>query len=194
MPCTEGLLTVVILAGGKGSRLGGQDKGLLEWQGKTFIEHLLQTIEPVTKNIIINANQNIEVYRQYGYPVVSDDIQGYAGPLAGMLAALRTADTSYILTLPCDAPLTSPDIIGRFCEAHEEKQHKLYIAGTADGLQPVYAMLHHSLVDKLQRYLAGGNRKVRDWMKANDAVVVEFDQPASAFVNINTENDWRQLC
>lgn len=194
MSCADDLLTVVILAGGKGSRLGGQDKGLLEWQGRPFIEHVLRNIEPVTQKIIINANQNIEVYRQYGYPVVSDEMPDFAGPLAGMMAALGSAETSYILTLPCDAPLTSAAIIERFCDAHEEKQQMLYVAGTADGLQPVYAMIHKSLADNLQRYLAAGNRKVRHWMKTNDAIVVEFAQQTSAFININTESDWQSIC
>jgi molybdenum cofactor guanylyltransferase len=194
MACADGLLSVVILAGGKGSRLGGRDKGLLEWQGRPFIEHLLQNIAPVTQNILINANQNIEVYQQYGYPVITDETADFTGPLAGMLAALRSADTPYILTLPCDAPLTSADIVEKFCDVHEQKQRLLYIAATADGLQPVYAMIHHSLTANLQHYLAAGNRTVRDWMQANDAVVVEFDQQASAFVNINTEKDWQSIC
>ena len=194
MACADGLLTVVILAGGKGSRLGGRDKGLLEWQGRPLIEHVLQNIAPVTANILINANQNIEVYQQYGYPVVSDESPDFAGPLAGMLAALRSADTPYILTLPCDAPLTSADIVERFCDVHEEKQRQLYVAGTAEGLQPVYAMINNSLTDTLQQYLADGNRKVRDWMQANHAVVVDFDQLAPAFVNINTESDLQSIC
>lgn len=194
MACADGLLTVVILAGGKGSRLGGRDKGLLEWQGRPFIEHLLQAIEPVTQNIIINANQNIEVYQRYGYPVISDVTADFAGPLAGMLAALRSADTPYILSLPCDAPLVSADIVEKFCDVHEEKKQGLYVASTAEGMQPVYAMINHALADNLQQYLADGGRKARDWMKANDAVVVEFDQPASMFVNINTESDWQSIC
>ena len=194
MACADSLLTVVILAGGKGSRLGGQDKGLLEWRDRPLIEHVLQNIESVTRNVLINANQNIEIYQQYGYPVVSDERPDFAGPLAGMLAALRSADTPYILTLPCDAPLTSADIVEQFCDAHEEKQQMLYVAGTADGLQPVYAMINKALADNLQQYLADGNRKVRDWMIANHAVVVDFDQLAPAFVNINTESDLQSIC
>ena len=77
---------------------------------------------------------------------------------------------------------------------HEEKQQMLYVAGTAEGLQPVYAMINHSLTENLQHYLADGNRKARDWMKTNDAVIVQFDQQASEFVNINTESDWQSIC
>jgi molybdopterin-guanine dinucleotide biosynthesis protein A len=194
MACPDGLLTVVILAGGRGRRLGGCDKGLFKWQGKPLIEHVLQNIESVTPNILINANQNIDVYQRYGHPVISDATADFAGPLAGMLAALRSVDTPFILTLPCDAPFASPDIIVKFCDVHKERQQRLYIAATAEGLQPVYAMIHNSLTDSLTQYLEAGNRKVQNWMKANDAVVVDFERQASSFVNINTENDLRSIC
>jgi len=194
MPCSDDLLTVVILAGGRGSRLGGQDKGLLEWQGKPFIEHILQSIAPVAKNIMINANRNAEVYQQYGYPVISDDIDDYAGPLAGMLAALRSAKTEYVMTVPCDAPSTTPAMIDQFCDVHEKQHQKLYVAGTDDGLQPVYAMIHTSLIENLAQYLADGHRKTQGWLKDNDAVVIHFDQQVTSFLNINTEDEFRALC
>ena len=194
MPCADGLLTVVILAGGKGSRLGGRDKGLLEWRDRPFIEHLLQNIEPLTRQILINTNRNTEFYQRYGYPVIGDDTPEYAGPLAGMLAALAVVNTPYILTLPCDAPLTSSAIIERFCEVYAENPVQLYVASTAEGLQPVYAMISQALTGNLRQYLADGNRKVREWMKINEAVVVDFEELASEFVNINTESDWQKLC
>jgi len=194
MPCPDDLLTVVILAGGRGSRLGGQDKGLLEWQGKPLIEHILQNITSVTKNIIINANRNTEVYQQYGYPVVGDDIEDYAGPLAGMLAALRSTNTPYVMTVPCDAPSTAPEMIEQFCDTHEIQQQTLYVASTDDGLQPVYAMINASLKDNLSQYLAEGNRKTQSWLKDNNAVVIHFDQQVTSFFNINTEDEYRSLC
>jgi molybdenum cofactor guanylyltransferase len=191
--CTDDLLTVVILAGGKGNRMGGRDKGLLEWRNRPFIEHILDKIRPLTDKILINANQNLEIYQQYGYPVIQDATPDYAGPLAGMLAALRVAHTPYILTLPCDAPLFSPAIITRFCDVYDEKKQRLYVAATTDGLQPVYAMISNTLTDNLQQYLAAGNHKVGHWMKINDAVRVDFDQMDSELVNINTESDWQWL-
>jgi molybdenum cofactor guanylyltransferase len=194
MSCPDDLLTLVILAGGRGSRMSGQDKGLLEWQGKPLIEHILKNITPVIKNIIINANRNTEVYQQYGYPVIGDDTEEYAGPLAGMLAALRSANTPYIMTLPCDAPSTAPAMIEQFCDTHEQRQQRLYVAGTDDGLQPVYAMINTSLLDNLAKYLAEGNRKTQSWLKDNNAVVIHFDQRVTSFFNINTEDEYRSLC
>ena len=174
--------------------MGGQDKGLLEWQGKPFIEHILQNIASVTQNIIINANRNTEVYQQYGHPVISDDTESYAGPLAGMLAALRSANTPYIMTVPCDAPSTAPAMIEQFCATHDQQQQKLYVAGTDDGLQSVYAMINTSLTDNLATYLAEGNRKTQSWLKDNNAVVIHFDQQETSFFNINTEDEYRSLC
>jgi molybdenum cofactor guanylyltransferase len=194
MSCPDDLLTIVILAGGRGSRMGGQDKGLLEWKGKPLIEHILQNITTVTHNVIINANRNTEVYQQYGHPVISDDIENYAGPLAGMLSALRSVDTPYVMTVPCDAPSMAPTMIEKFCDTHEKQQQMLYVAETDDGLQPVYAMINSSLTDNLAKYLAEGNRKTQGWLKENDAVVVHFDQQATSFFNINTEDEYRTLC
>jgi len=184
---------VVVLAGGRGSRLGDQDKGLLQWQGKPFIEHILNNIETATHNILINANRNAEQYRQYDYPVICDEIQDYAGPLAGMHAALSAANTPFILTLPCDAPYTTSAVIEQFCEAHANQQQSLYVASTDDGLQPVYAMINVSLADNLAQYLAEGNRKTQAWMMENNAQVVHFDERVTSFMNVNTETELQTL-
>ncbi|MCW8963421.1 MAG: molybdenum cofactor guanylyltransferase [Gammaproteobacteria bacterium] len=193
MSCPGDLLTVVVLAGGRGSRLGDQDKGLLQWQGRPFIEHILKNIETATHNILLNANRNAEQYRQYGYPVISDEIQDYAGPLAGMHAALRAANTPFILTLPCDAPYTTSAIIEQFCEVHAKQQQSLYVAGSDDGLQPVYAMISTDLADNLEQYLAEGKRKTQAWMMENSAHVVHFDQRVTSFMNVNTETELQSL-
>ena len=193
MTCPGDLLTVAVLAGGKGNRLQGQDKGLIAWQGRPFIEHVLDTIESATSNIIVSANRHLDRYRQYGYPVIMDDIEGYAGPLAGMLSALKLVQTPYVLTLPCDAPLLEQDIIGAFCHKHLQEQQLLYVAETAEGLQPVYAMIHNSLVGNMQSFLEQGNRKTRDWMLANDACKVKFDRHGNSFLNVNTTDDLQLL-
>ena len=102
-------ITVVILAGGMGRRMGGQDKGLVEFQGKSLIRHVVDAIRLQSSQILINANRNIEQYRAMGYPVVEDSLSGFQGPLAGFLAALQTISTSYLLTLPCDGPFVHPE-------------------------------------------------------------------------------------
>jgi len=193
MSCPGDLLTVVVLAGGKGNRLEGLDKGLIPWQGRPFIEHVLDTVASVTSNIIISANRHLDQYRQYGYAVIADDIEGYAGPLAGMLSSLKTVQTPYVLTLPCDAPLLEQDIIGVFCRKHAQEQQLLYVADSDEGLQPVYAMIHRSMVDSMQDYLDQGHRKTRDWMLTNDACRVKFESHTTSFMNINTTDDLESL-
>jgi molybdopterin-guanine dinucleotide biosynthesis protein A len=89
-------ITAVILAGGRGRRLGGQDKGLLELNDKPLIEHILDAVKPQVKTVIINANRNLDVYTDYAYPVVSDDMTDFQGPLAGFAAALSACNTDYI--------------------------------------------------------------------------------------------------
>jgi len=100
----ENEITVVILAGGRGRRMDAQDKGLVVLYGQPLIEYVIKAISPQNSNILINANQNIEQYQHYGYPVVSDQITGFQGPLAGVATAMERVKTPYILTLPCDAP------------------------------------------------------------------------------------------
>jgi molybdenum cofactor guanylyltransferase len=190
----DDLLTVVILAGGKGSRLNDQDKGLLQWQGKPFVEHILHNIASNVHHVLINANRNIETYQRYGHPVIQDDVMNYSGPLAGMLSALRVATTQYILTVPCDAPLTTQVVIERFLQAYGNREQRLYVAATDDGLQPVYAMIHTSLLGSLEKYLADGKRKTQGWLKDNHAVVVDFSEQDMSFMNINTEKEFQSIC
>jgi len=101
-------ITGVILAGGQGQRMGGQDKGLITYQQQPLIEHALKALKPQVDGIMINANRNIEQYRRYGYPVIEDELTGFCGPLAGMLSVMQACDTEYILTAPCDSPSISP--------------------------------------------------------------------------------------
>ena len=97
-------ITAVILAGGRGKRLGGQDKGLVELDGKPLIEHILDAIASQVDRVTINANRNQQSYANYGYPVINDNMADYQGPLAGFAAALSACNTDYIVTLPCDGP------------------------------------------------------------------------------------------
>ena len=103
-------ITAVVLAGGRGRRLGGQDKGLMELDGKPLIKHILDLVTPQVNAVIINANRNQEIYADLGHPVISDTMTDYQGPLAGFAAALTASDTDYIMTLPCDGPYVPADL------------------------------------------------------------------------------------
>ena len=125
MTSNKNNITAVILAGGKGSRLGGQDKGLVDYNGKLLIEHVLERITPQVSTVLINANRNVDTYKQYGFPVINDDLSDFQGPLAGFASAMRASTTSHILTLPCDGPLLPLDLASRMLKKLSEKAYKI---------------------------------------------------------------------
>lgn len=181
-------VTALILAGGQGSRLGGQDKGLVEFQGKPLIEHVLERLQPQLTNIIINANRNVEKYHQYDYPVISDKITGFQGPLAGIEAGLSIATTACILTLPCDGPFVPMDLVSRMIDAKNNAQAVVAVAHDGEYMQSVYALIPLFLLDNLCEFLQEGNRKVGQWLQQQKPVIVDFSDQKNAFANINTES------
>ena len=152
-------ITAVVLAGGRGRRLGGQDKGLLEIDGRPLIEHILELVTPQVTAVIINANRNQPIYSSYGHPVISDNMTDYQGPLAGFAAALSVCNTDYIITLPCDGPFVPGDLVNRLSAAIEENDADLAVAHDGERMQPVYALIPRSLLGSLQDFLDDGDRR-----------------------------------
>jgi molybdenum cofactor guanylyltransferase len=182
-------ITAVILAGGRGRRLGGQDKGLLELNGKPLIEHILDAITPQVNAVIINANRNQKVYANYTYPVVSDDMSDFQGPLAGFAVALSVSDTEYIMTLPCDGPAVPADLAARLSKALIDDEAELAVAHDGQRMQPVYALIPRSLLGSLQSFLAAGDRKIDLWYAQHKVALADFSDVMESFFNINTEKD-----
>ncbi|MEW8394895.1 MAG: molybdenum cofactor guanylyltransferase MobA, partial [Candidatus Thiodiazotropha sp.] len=110
-------VTAVILAGGRGRRMGGEDKGLIELNGEPLIQHVITSIAPQVGQILINANRNQARYQAFGYPVIADSLLNYQGPLAGFIAALEAITTEDMLTLPCDGPPVPADMVERLYQA-----------------------------------------------------------------------------
>ena len=179
-------VTALILAGGQGSRLGGQDKGLVKFQGKPLIEHVLKRLQPQLANIIINANRNVEKYHQYNYPVISDKRTGFQGPLAGIEAGLSIARTAYILTLPCDGPFIPVDLVRRMIDATNNSQAMVAVVHDGEYMQSVYALIPAFLLGNLCDFLQKDNRKVGQWLQQQKPVFVDFSDQKNAFTNINT--------
>ncbi|MCK5359569.1 MAG: molybdenum cofactor guanylyltransferase [Gammaproteobacteria bacterium] len=182
-------ITAVILAGGRGRRLGGQDKGLLELNGKPLIEFILDAIKPQVKTVIINANRNQDVYATYSYPVVSDDMTDFQGPLAGFARALSACNTDYILTLPCDGPAVPADLAARLSKALIDDEAELSVAHDSQRMQPVYALIPRSLLGSLLTFLAAGDRKIDLWYAQHKFALADFSDVVESFFNINTEKD-----
>jgi molybdopterin-guanine dinucleotide biosynthesis protein A len=174
----------IVLAGGQGRRMGGVDKGLQPLRGKPMVTWVLARLKPQVDEIVINANQNLEVYRALGCRVVPDEIGGFAGPLAGLHAGLSAASHPLTATVPCDSPFLPADLVSRLKQALGSKD--LAVARTGDQPHPVFVLLKTSLRGNLEDFLKAGGRKIDAWYASLDTVEVAFDDEADAFRNINT--------
>lgn len=182
-------ITAVVLAGGRGRRLGGQDKGLVDLDGKPLIEHILGLVMPQVSAVIINANRNLQVYADLGHPVISDNMADYQGPLAGFAVALAACNTDYIMTLPCDGPYVPVDLVSRLSTAMKDNDAELAVAYDGQRMQPVYALIPRSLLGSLQDFLDAGDRKIDLWYARHNTALADFSDVIDTFFNINTEDD-----
>ncbi len=189
-------ITGLILAGGRGSRMGGVDKGLQPHQGMPLAMHALLRLSPQVGEMMINANRNLAAYESMGVPVWPDALPDYPGPLAGFLAGIERCETPYLVTVPCDSPLFPEDLVHRLAAALESAGAELAMAATReDGelrLQPVFCLMRSSVMESLVRFTASGRRKIDAWTATLETVTVPFDD-AQAFVNANTPADLQQL-
>ena len=193
-------ITGIILAGGRGSRMGGVDKGLQNFNGMPLALHTLMRLGPQVGEVMINANRNLSAYESFGVPVWPDGLSDYPGPLAGFLTGLERCETPYLLTVPCDTPLFPADLVERLAEALERDNADIAMAAAAeeDGTiraQPVFCLLRHELMESLVRFTHGGGRKIDAWTDTHETVVVAFDLPEDvrAFANANTLAELHQL-
>ena len=177
----------IILAGGQGRRMGTVDKGLQVLAGRTMIEHVIERLGPQVDEIIINANQNLDKYGKFGYPVAPDVTGGFAGPLAGLQAGLKAANHPLVVTAPCDSPFLPHDLVSRLAGAIGS--HQLAVAKTGDQPHPVFALVRRDVLDHLTAYLSGGGRKIDAWYATLQVVEVSFDDEEDAFRNINTREE-----
>jgi molybdenum cofactor guanylyltransferase len=194
-------ITALILAGGRGSRMGHVDKGLQPFRGATMAAHVLQRLAPQVGAIAINANQNLDAYAAFGAPVWPDDLEGFEGPLAGLETGLRRCVTPLMVTAPCDSPFLPADLVARLAAALEVDGADLALAETeeagADGVlrvqqQPVFALVKVSALPHLSAYLSAGGRRMDGWYDRIKVARVRFEN-ADAFRNINTLRELQQF-
>ncbi len=185
-------LSAVVLAGGAGRRMGGQDKGLLEFDGRPLIEYVLEVLQPRVQQLLISANRNLDTYRRYGVTVVSDAQSGYQGPLAGVASALPHCQGEYLLSVPCDCPFLPAALPSRLLAALEETDSDASIATYQRRAQPVFALLRPRLLPALRRYLASGERKAENFYQEQKLARVDCSDWPEAFFNLNTPADWQQ--
>ena len=194
-------ITGIILAGGRGSRMGGVDKGLQNFNGTPLALHTLMRLTPQVGQAMINANRNLAAYESFGAPVWPDGLADYAGPLAGFLTGLERCETPCLVTVPCDTPLFPPDLVARLAQALDEQQADLAMAAAPeeDGqlrAQPVFCLMRVELLESLVRFTHGGGRKIDAWTAQHRTAVVSFDRAgdeARAFFNANTLAELHRL-
>lgn len=184
-------VTAVILAGGKASRMHGVDKGLITLGDKPLIEHVIARLQPQVQQIIISANRNLDTYRQFGLPVLTDQNHDYLGPLAGIATAMQQCTTEYLLVQPCDCPFLPHDLAEKMTAAIIANNADVCLAFDGRRLQPLVALLSVSLLDRLDQSIAAGKLKVERWMLEQDHCMAEFKDP-QAFLNINTAQELEQ--
>jgi len=212
-------ITGLILAGGQGLRMGGRDKGWVDWQGRPLILHVIERLRPQVGALMISANRELPAYQALGYPVIPDDGATAAtaqrpdsptphqGPLAGLLAGLRAATTPWVALVPCDGPAFPADLVARLASAGTDAVPRVVCrplqpgvdegpapgapAPEGWGLESVYALVPTALAQDLAATLADGRRGVARWLARHQARPVPFDRPgdALAFRNMNRPDD-----
>lgn len=207
-------VTGLVLAGGRGSRMNGIDKGLVNWNGVALALHAAQRLAPQVATLQISANRHLDIYRSWGWPVQEDGTSTpensphqfgtaltFRGPLAGVLAGLRHCSTPLMVTVPCDVPLFPVDLVARMVTALHASGARAAVASCVqEGRmrpQPVFALLRTELVqESLDDWLAAGEARVMPWLTREDAVEVPFDRPTDdplAFSNVNTTDELERL-
>ena len=182
-------VTALILAGGRATRMGGVDKGLVLFNQKPLIAHVIERLQLQVDEIIINANRELETYRTLGYQVLPDEIADFAGPLAGILLGLKYAKSEYLLTSPCDCPLLPADLCERLMAALNTHHADIAIAASQNKDHPVICLCKKTVLAGLESYLQQGGRKVSAWQKSLHHVHVDFSVTPDAFSNINTMDE-----
>lgn len=198
-------ISAMVLAGGRGSRMGGADKGLQKFNGTPLAMHALMRLQLQEGGhigeLMLNANRNLAAYEAFGVPVWPDTLSDYAGPLAGFLTGLERAELPYLLTVPCDVPRFPLNLVERLAAAFDDPDTEIAMVSAPedDGQlrpQPVFCLLKVDLLESLTAFTQGGGRKIDRWTAQHRTVLVPFDQPGDdprAFSNTNTLDELHAL-
>jgi molybdopterin-guanine dinucleotide biosynthesis protein A len=198
-------ITGIVLAGGRGTRMGGVDKGLQLYGGLPLAKHAIQQLVPQVGFLLINANRNLDIYEAWGQQfsanIVIDGLADFAGPLAGFLAGMQSCKTPYLMTVPCDTPRFPSDLVVRLSDAMIQNNADIAMVSSPDdeGVlrhQPVFCLIKCKLAASLKTFTDAGGRKIGAWASQHKLVRVDFNQThddPKAFYNANTLADLQQL-
>ncbi len=185
-------ISAVILAGGKARRMGGQDKGLQILGKQSLIQHVINRLQPQIHKISINANRNQTEYAKFGFPVFSDELPDFQGPLSGMLTALEKTKSDFILFTPCDTPFFPTNLLDKLKSAIENHNTLIAYACDEEREHPVFCLMSVQLKEKLRHYLASGERRILQFMNENGGISVKFTKEEGNFENFNTLDDLKK--
>lgn len=163
-----------------------RDKGLIHLEQRPLIEYVIEAISPQVTELLINANRSEHEYRRYGYPVISDQITGYVGPLAGMVAAIQVSNADFVISVPCDTPWIPHDLVSRLLGKLIQEKADVCVAHDGERMHPVFALIRCGMADSLEKYLNSGARAVHRWCQQQKLAVADFSDQPEAFINVNT--------
>ncbi len=196
-------ITALVLAGGRGTRMGGVDKGLQPFRGQSLALHAARRIQPQVAGVMLNANRHLRDYRALGWPVWPDAQPDHPGPLAGFAAGLAHCPTPWLLALPCDTPLFPSDLAVRLAEAAAQADAPIAMACAPDAedggrlrTHAVFCLMRVTLLADLQAFIDAGGRRVQQWSARHGCALAVFDRPGDdpqAFANANTLAELRAL-
>ena len=186
-------ISTIILAGGRATRMGGVDKGLIPLQNKPLIQHVISRLQSQVSEIFINANREIAQYQAFGFKVLQDENQDFTGPLAGMLLGLKHSKHELVLAVPCDSPLLPLDLVARLQNGMAESLMDIAVVSSDGNAHPVFCLMKKSVLPSLIDFLDAGERKVSAWQKSQKYCEVDFSDCAIAFTNLNTLEELREL-
>lgn len=182
-------VTGLLLAGGRATRMGGRDKGLIDLAGRPLAAHVLAALAPQVDALLINANRHEEEYAALGAPVARDPLEGFLGPLAGVLAGLEAASTPLLATLPCDSPFVPADLVARMRARLDRAGAEIAVAHDGERRQPVFMLLHTGLAPDLRAWLEQGGRKIDAWYGHHTIADIDLGDVPETFININTPDE-----
>ena len=186
-------VTAVVLAGGRGRRMGGREKGLLPLAGRPLVAHTVAALAPQVERVVINANRDLEAYRQLGLPVVPDAVPDQPGPLAGVLTALREAGDGLVLTAPCDVPRLPADLVARMRAALEAAGTEVCTVHDGTRLHQVVLLLRPGAAAGLRAFLAEGGQRVEAWLRSQPFAEADFSDCPGCFANVNTPEELQRM-
>jgi molybdopterin-guanine dinucleotide biosynthesis protein A len=169
----------------------GADKGLQLLDGKPLWRHVADALSPQVANLAISANRNLERWYESGYPVYSDSLADFPGPLAGMLSVMQQTQSEWFLFCPCDTPFIPPFLAERFIQQKKTAPVVWVYDGERD--HPAITLMHQCLMPDLAAYLAAGERRVMAFMRNSGGHRVDFSDVRSAFINVNTLDDLQRI-